>query len=162
MTAATVPTAGMSIAWQWAPFDALDGVTVHAMLQARQQVFVLEQQCLYADIDALDLRAHHLLGWHIVDGVKTLVAYLRCIAPGDHYAEIAIGRVLTVATVRNQGLGLALMTEGIRQAEACFPGHCIRISAQAHLARFYGALGFERTSDIYLEDDIPHIAMLRE
>jgi len=155
------PASLMEIDWQWAPFKALDGAAVHTMLGARQQVFVLEQRCLYADIDALDLQAHHLLGWRTISGVKTLVAYLRCIAPGDHYAEIAIGRVLTTAIARGQGVGAVLMAEGIRQAEACFPEHRIRISAQAHLERFYGAFGFERISEPYLEDDIPHIAMLR-
>lgn len=149
------------IDWQWAPLDELDGRAVHAILRLRQQVFVLEQTCLYPDIDALDLEAHHLLGWQRVDGVRTLRAYLRCIPPGAHYDEIAIGRVLTAEEVRGQGCGSALMNEGIRRAEAQFPGHRIRISAQAHLERFYTGFGFARVSDIYLEDEIPHIAMLR-
>ena len=147
--------------WQWAPFASLDGAAVHAMLEARQQVFVLEQRCLYPDIDALDLDAHHLLGWSERDGAPALAAYLRCLAPGVHAPETVLGRVLTTAAWRGQGLGRQLMAEGIRRAEAAHPGHRIRLSAQAHLAHFYAGFGFRRVSEIYLEDDTPHVAMLR-
>jgi ElaA protein len=150
-----------AIEWQWAAFDELDGAAMHALLAARQQVFVLEQQCLYADIDGLDPRACHLLGWQIVDGMRTLVAYLRCFAPGDHHAEATLGRVLTVPAARGRGTGKQLMAEGIRCVERCFPGSRIRISAQQYLQRFYESFGFVCVSAGYLEDGIPHIAMLR-
>ena len=150
-----------SVRWQWAPFAELDGVTVHAMLAARQQVFVLEQQCLYPDIDALDGAAHHLLGWCEAGAEPRLVAYLRCIAPGVHAEETVLGRVLTSADRRGLGLGRELMHTGIDCAEKKYPGYRIRLSAQAHLEKFYASVGFQRVSDIYLEDDIPHIAMLR-
>jgi len=150
-----------TVRWQWAPFAALDGAAVHAMLEARQQVFVLEQRCLYPDIDALDRDAHHLLGWCEDGDVPVLAAYLRCLAPGAHASETVLGRVLTAAGWRGLGLGRQLMGEGIRCAEAMHPGHRVRISAQAHLENFYAGFGFRRVSDIYLEDDIPHIAMLR-
>lgn len=150
-----------AITWQWAVFDELDGAAVHAMLAARQQVFVLEQQCLYADIDGLDTRARHLLGWQIDGGARALVAYLRCLAPGDKYEEAAIGRVLTVQSIRARGVGGRLMAEGIRCLERDFPGSRIRLSAQQHLERFYSSFGFVSVSESYLEDGIPHIDMLR-
>jgi ElaA protein len=134
------------------------------MFAARQQVFVLEQQCLYPDIDGLDPRAHHLLGWAIGDGESTLVAYLRCFAPqakGADQNDVVMGRVLTVQAVRRKGLGRQLMEEGIRRVEHHFPACRIRVSAQQHLQRFYGDFGFITVSDGYLEDGIPHVDMCR-
>ncbi len=148
------------ITWQWATFDELDGTTLCAVLAARQDVFVLEQQCLYADIDGSDQRAYHLIGWQ--SEPLQLAAYLRCFAPGDKYPETTLGRVLTVRSARGLGLGKQLMAEGIRRIEQHFPGSAIRVSAQEHLARFYGGFGFHRVSDTYLEDGIPHIDMLRD
>ncbi|RBA24649.1 GNAT family N-acetyltransferase [Herminiimonas fonticola] len=148
------------IVWQWATFDELDAATLCAVLAARQDVFVLEQQCLYADIDGNDQRAFHLIGRH--EDTQQLAAYLRCFAPGDKYPEAALGRVLTVQSMRGLGLGKLLMAEGIRRVEQYFPGAAIRISAQEHLVHFYGAFGFHRVSDTYLEDGIPHIEMFRE
>ncbi len=148
------------ITWQWAAFDELDATTLCAVLAARQDVFVLEQQCLYADIDGNDQRAYHLIAR--LEGTQQLVAYLRCFAPGDKYPEAALGRVLTVQSMRGRGIGRRLMAEGIRRVAQHFPGSAIRISAQEHLARFYGEFGFNRASDTYLEDGIPHMEMFRE
>ena len=148
------------ITWQWAAFDELDAATLCAVLAARQDVFVLEQQCLYADIDGNDQRAFHLIGRH--KDTQQLVAYLRCFAPGDKYPEAALGRVLTVQSMRGLGLGKLLMAEGIRRVAQYFPSSAIRISAQEHLADFYGEFGFHRASDTYLEDGIPHIEMFKE
>ncbi len=148
------------ITWQWAAFEELDAATLCAVLTARQDVFVLEQQCLYADIDGNDQRAYHLIARQ--EGTQQLAAYLRCFAPGDRYPEAALGRVLTVQAMRGIGIGKQLMAEGIRRVEQHFPGSAIRISAQEHLARFYGAFGFCQASAAYLEDGIPHIEMLRK
>lgn len=152
------------ITWQWAAFDELDAATLCAVLAARQDVFVLEQQCLYPDIDGKDQHAFHLIGreQELQQNSQELVAYLRCFAPGDHYPEAALGRVLTVQSARGRGYGKQLMAEGIRQVAQHFPGSAIRISAQEHLEHFYGEFGFLRDSDSYLEDGIPHIAMLRK
>ena len=152
------------ITWQWAAFDELDAATLYAVLAARQDVFVLEQQCLYADIDGKDQRAFHLIGreQELQQNSQELVAYLRCFAPGDHYPEAALGRVLTVQSARGRGYGKQLMAEGIRRVAQHFPGSAIRISAQEHLEHFYGEFGFLRDSASYLEDGIPHIAMLRK
>lgn len=152
------------ITWQWAAFDELDAATLCAVLAARQDVFVLEQQCLYADIDGKDQRAFHLIGrqQELQQNSQELVAYLRCFAPGDHYPEAALGRVLTVQSARGRGYGKQLMSEGIRCVAKHFPGSAIRISAQEHLEHFYGEFGFLRDSDTYLEDGIPHIAMFKK
>ena len=154
------------IDWQWAHFDALDGTAVHAMFAVRQQVFVLEQRCLYPDIDGRDPQVRHLLGWRTQEGVRELIAYLRCFMPGTTgpqalQEEAVIGRVLTAANVRGQGVGRQLMAEGLRRIEHEFPGVRIRLSAQAHLQAFYAGFGFAGISDVYLEDGIPHVDMRR-
>ncbi len=151
----------MKLEWQWAEFGRLDGASWYEVLRARQDVFVLEQQCLYPDIDGADSRAYHLLGWGEVDGQRQLLAYLRCFAPGEKYAEASLGRVLTVRSARGAGLGKLLLAEGIRRAELLFPHCAIRISAQERLQAYYGSFGFLPVSEIYMEDGIPHIEMLR-
>ena len=149
------------IEWQWQSFAQLSGTELYEVLAARQHVFVLEQKCLYLDIDGLDPGAHHLLGWHTVNGKRCLAAYLRCLAPGAKYAEMALGRVLTTSGSRGAGIGLELMAKGIACAQQQHPGQRIRISAQAYLERFYAGFGFVVTSAPYDEDGILHIDMLR-
>jgi ElaA protein len=124
-------------------------------------VFVLEQQCLYGDIDDLDLDAHHLLGWRTAGGQRRLAAYLRLLAPGVKFAEMSLGRVLTTQAARGEGIGRELLAQGILHAERQYPGQRIRIGAQAHLEAFYGAFGFRKISEPYDEDGILHIDMLR-
>jgi ElaA protein len=147
--------------WQWQMFSQLSGQVLYSVLAARQQVFLLEQQCLYPDIDGLDQNAHHLLGWRTIDDRRQIVAYLRCLAPGAKYAEISLGRVLTTANNRGAGLGRELLVEGIARAERQHPGHRIRIGAQLYLEHFYTDLGFQSVSDPYDDDGIMHIDMLR-
>ena len=131
------------------------------MLAQRQQVFVLEQTCLYPDIDGYDLDAHHLLGWRDIGGRRVLVAYLRCLAPGAKYDEMSLGRILTTNDVRGSGVGRELVAHGIQYAERLHPGHRIRIGAQQRLEKFYQDFGFETVSAPYDEDGILHIDMLR-
>ncbi len=147
--------------WQWSAFEQLDSHALYAVLAARQQVFILEQTCLYPDIDGIDLGAHHLLGWHEHDGMRRLVAYLRCVPPGVKYPEPSLGRILTTPAVRGTGSGKALLEQGIAQVATQYPGQRIRISAQQYLQRFYESFGFKVTSDPYDEDGIPHVEMLR-
>lgn len=147
--------------WQWSSFDNLSTADLYAVLEKRQQVFILEQQCLYPDIDAIDRRAYHLLGWQERNGARELVAYLRCIEPGVKYREASLGRVLSAPSVRGAGIGKQLLEEGIRRIERQFPGHRIRISAQQYLERFYVGLGFRTMSEPYSEDGIAHVEMLR-
>ena len=149
------------IEWQWSSFAGLAVADLYEMLALRQQVFVLEQTCLYPDIDGLDPDAHHLLGWRTVDGKRELAATLRCLAPGVKYDEMSLGRVVTSPSARGTGLGRELVAQGIACAVRLHPGHAIRIGAQAHLETFYAGFGFRTVSAPYDEDGILHIDMLR-
>jgi ElaA protein len=146
----------MSTTWQFGSFDELSNHDLYALLKARQDVFILEQTCFYADFDGLDQQAHHLLGWR--DG--KLAAYLRVLAPGAKYTEMSIGRVLTVDFARGTGIGRELVGLGVEHAKRLYPGHRIKICAQARLENFYASFGFVRISDVYDEDGIDHIDML--
>lgn len=147
------------IRWRCCRFDELGVHELQRIHIARQQVFVIEQNCVYLDADDVDERSWHLAAWR--DGHAGPLAYARIVEPGVKYAEASIGRVITGAAARGTGLGRELVRRAVERAEAVFPGHGIRISAQAHLARFYGAFGFSPVGEEYLEDGIPHIEMLR-
>jgi ElaA protein len=149
------------IEWQWRSFRELANVELYEVLAARQQVFVLEQQCFYNDFDGLDPGAHHLLGWRTADGKRELAAYLRCLAPGAKYEEMSLGRVLTSMAARRSGAGRELLARGIEYAERQHPGHRIRIGAQQYLEKFYQGFGFATISEPYDEDGIMHVDMLR-
>ena len=147
--------------WQWLPFAQLSSAELYDALALRQTVFMLEQQCLYPDLDGYDQGAYHLLGWQTVDGRRQLAAYLRCIEPGIKYAEMSLGRVVSSPSARRTGIGRQLLEQGIAHAEGLHPGHRIRIGAQQYLERFYASFGFETVSAPYLEDGIAHVEMLR-
>ena len=149
------------IEWQWRSFADLTGADVYDIMALRQDVFILEQRCLYPDADGLDQGAHHLLGWQTVEGKRTLAAYVRLLAPGAKYTEMSIGRVLTARAARGGGMGRTLMEQAIAHAVAQHPGHRIRIGAQAHLEAFYASFGFATISAPYDEDGIMHVDMLR-
>ena len=116
---------------------------------------MVEQDCAYLDTDGMDFDAHHVLGWE--DGA--LIAYLRILAPGAVYAEPAIGRVIVSTSARGRGLGRVLMREGMQHTRALYGDIPIKLSAQAHLDRFYRSLGFEVCGEGYDEDGIPHLPM---
>jgi ElaA protein len=143
--------------WTWQRFNELGVDNLHDALQLRARVFILEQGP-YLDVDGLDRDAWHLLGRN---GEGALLAYLRIVDPGRKYEEPSIGRVVTAAQARGTGQGRALMHEGLAGCARHWPGRAIRISAQAHLQRFYSGLGFSAVGGEYLEDGIPHIEMLR-
>lgn len=146
------------MSWHDKAFDALTVHELYAIVALRERVFVVEQHCAYLDADGLDPISRHL--W-AAEGERASIpairAYLRIVPPGARFAEISIGRVITAPEVRGTGLGRELMRRGIA---ACGPGP-IRIGAQAHLERWYGELGFVRASELYDEDGIPHVEMLR-
>ncbi|CAN7525834.1 GNAT family N-acetyltransferase [Rhizobacter sp. LjRoot28] len=149
--------AAPDLIWHHQRFDELDAATLYAILRLRSEVFVVEQQCVYGDVDGKDARAHHV--W-AMDG-DHLVAYARVLAPGVSFDEASIGRVVTAPRYRSIGAGGLLVARSIEACERSFGPQAIRIGAQSHLQRFYGRFGFVACSDEYVEDGIPHIDMLR-
>lgn len=154
MATARTPTA---LQWTWSRFADLGVDALYDALALRCRVFILEQGP-YLDPDGLDRSAWHLLGR---DAGGTLQAYLRVVDPGAKYDEPSIGRVITAPEARGTGVGHALVAEGVAGCVRHWPGCAIRISAQAHLQRYYGAHGFVTVGEPYLEDGIPHVAMCR-
>ncbi|MDO8387732.1 MAG: GNAT family N-acetyltransferase [Polaromonas sp.] len=145
------------IDWRALTFSALSPADLYELLQLRTEVFVIEQDCVFQDMDGSDAEAVHLLG--NTDGL--LVAYARCFAAGVKFAEASIGRVITRQSERGKGTGHVLT----RQAIACvfdqWGPQPIRIGAQARLEKFYLQHGFQAAGLPYIEDGIPHIEMLR-
>lgn len=133
----------------------VDGV--YDMLALRCQVFILEQGP-FLDPDGLDRHSWHLLGR---DAGGALQAYLRVVDPGCKYAEPSMGRVVLAQPLRGSGLADALVADGLRRTDSAWPHQANRISAQAHLQRFYARHGYQPVGDVYGEDGIPHIQMLR-
>jgi len=148
---------GGELNWTWSRFAELGVDNLYDALALRCRVFVLEQGP-YLDPDGYDRQSWHLLGR---DDAGVLQAYLRVVDPGLKFAEPSIGRVVTSPETRASGLGRQLVGEGVQHTLAAWPGRGIRISAQAHLESFYAGFGFRKVGQPYLEDDIPHLEMLR-
>jgi ElaA protein len=144
--------------WILKPFAALTPEELYKILQLRNEVFIVEQNCPYQDCDNKDMYAWHLMG--MMEG--RLLAYSRLLAPGISYSESSIGRVVSSPSLRKTGMGKKLMQESILQIRNLFQTDVIRIGAQLYLQKFYESFGFIRDGDIYLEDNIPHIIMLKE
>ena len=136
--------------WLCLPFEGLSVQQLHDVLALRAEVFVVEQNCVFLEIDGLDPKTSHLLGSGD-DG--RLLAYARLIPPGVKAPDALIGR---------GGTGRALMAKSVAQCERLWPGHAITLHAQAHLERFYGSFGFVQSGEPYIEDGIPHIEMRKE
>ena len=145
------------VVWEFKTFDALTTPALYALLQLRAEVFVVEQGCVFQDLDGSDDRAMHLLGWQ----ADQLVAYARCFGAGVKFAEACIGRVVTQGGVRGTGLGLVLMREAMARLQQHWGTQAIRIGAQTRLKNFYGQHGFIDTGAPYVEDGIDHLEMLR-
>ena len=146
----------MELQWILKKFDDLTAAELYAVMQLRNEVFVVEQNCAYQDADDKDLKSLHFMGW---DG-KTIVAYTRIIPQGVSYAEASIGRVVTSPKYRRTGAGRQLMQLSINNTFSQFNCSTIKIGAQLYLKSFYQSLGFIQCSQQYLEDNIPHIEML--
>lgn len=151
--------------WKNKTFSQLSLDQLYDVLKLRVDIFVVEQTCYYPDLDGdkglLDRhpKTIHLLGYQ----GEVLVAYLRILPKGQSYKEnISIGRVVIATQARGDGLGHELMTEALLLCQQHFPKEDIKISAQQHLKSYYQSHGFTQISDMYLEDDIPHIAMFKE
>ena len=142
--------------WKIKRFEELTTTELYEILRVRAEVFVVEQTCVYQDLDLKDKKAYHLF----CENNGEIVAYLRILDKGVSYPEISIGRVLTRETNRSTGLAREMMQKAISFVEEELSEMQIRISAQLYLKRFYESLGFSVTSDIYLEDDIEHIEMV--
>lgn len=147
------------VAWRCLPFDALHARTLYALLQLRTEVFVMEQNCPFQDMDGADAHCFHLLG-EAPGGA--LHAYARLVPAGLKFAEASIGRVVTAQAARGTGIGHVLMREAVQALQGLWGVQPIRIGAQAHLQGFYRRHGFEPASAVYLEDGIDHIEMLRQ
>ena len=140
----------------WRAFEALSARELHDLLKLRADVFVVEQTCVFAEIDGRDPEALHLLA-RAQDG--NLVGTLRLFPP-DATGRAVIGRVATAPAARGRGFGRALMAEGIAEARRLFGPAPIAIGAQARLERFYASFGFVRCGEDYIEDGIAHCAMI--
>jgi len=148
----------MVLQFQHYSFDQLSMPLLYSILRVRQEVFVVEQDCPYLDADNKDQASFHLVG---TDDIGDIVAYTRLLPTGISYPDYcSIGRVLTTKKARGLGTGKKLMWHSIDVCKTLFPGYQIKISAQSHLDKFYTDLGFVATGETYLEDDIPHMAMI--
>jgi len=142
--------------WNYKSYNELTTAELYAVLQLRNAVFIVEQNCPYQDLDDKDQKSWHLMGWK----GDHLTAYTRIIPPGISYDEASIGRVVTATASRRTGAGRELMRLSIQYCFDQFNTRAIRIGAQAYLQQFYESLGFTVTGEPYLEDGIPHKEML--
>ncbi len=138
-------------------FSSLNISELYAMLQLRAEVFVVEQDCVYQDVDGKDQKAIHVLGFK----GSELVAYTRIFNAGDYFDKASIGRVVVKETERQHKYGYDVMQASINYVEGTLEETKIEISAQVYLDRFYRNLGFDPVGEGYLEDGIPHMRMIR-
>jgi ElaA protein len=141
--------------WKIAHFDDLSTRELYAVLRLRQEIFVVEQNCVYLDADGMDQNAVHILCWQQGE----LMAYLRALAPGASYPQSSVGRIVVSPLARGLKLGRELVERGIAYNLDAWPESDIRIGAQAYLQAFYTGLGFVVEGDSYIEDGIEHIHM---
>jgi ElaA protein len=147
----------MQMEWRLKRFEELTPDELYAILQLRIEVFVVEQHCVFQDADNKDQASFHLMGWQD----NMLAAYTRLVPPGHIYEQASIGRVVTSPNVRRFGAGKQLMQQSIDAVYQLFGTGPIKIGAQFYLKGFYESFGFQQVSDIYLEDGIEHIYMLK-
>ncbi len=145
----------MEITFKIKHFNELSTTELYAILQLRSEVFVVEQNCVYQDLDGKDEKAVHVLGYYN----NELTAYARLFNKGYYFDEASIGRVIVRLKYRDKQFGHELIRFSIKAIQENFNETQITISAQAHLKKFYASHGFIQTSEMYLEDDIPHIQM---
>ena len=139
-------------------FKDLSPLELYEILQLRSEVFVVEQDCVYQDIDGNDQKALHIIG--TIE--NKIIAYTRCFRPGDYFKEASIGRVVVKESQRKFKRGNQIMNKSIKAINDHYKTKIIKISAQCYLNKFYTNLEFKPIGEKYLEDGIPHVAMLRE
>ena len=142
--------------WICKTFAELTNDELYAILRLRNEVFVVEQNCVYPDLDNKDQRCHHLMGWRN----DLLAGYSRVIPPGISYVESSIGRIVTSPAARGFGVGRELVRKSIDTLYILYGKQPVRIGAQCYLTRFYESFGFVQKGETYLEDGIQHIEML--
>ncbi|PWU04829.1 MAG: GNAT family N-acetyltransferase [Bacteroidetes bacterium] len=147
----------MKTEWSIKSFDELTSLELYKIIQLRIEVFVVEQNCPFQDADNKDQTSWHFMGWQS----DQLVAYTRIVPPGLAFSEPSIGRVVTSKLVRGTGMGRILMEKSMEELYKLYPSSSIKIGAQLYLKTFYESLGFVTCSDIYLEDGIEHIYMIK-
>lgn len=138
-------------------FDDLNTTELYGVLQLRSEIFVVEQDCVYQDVDGKDQKALHVIG---LKNAK-IVAYTRIFKSGDYLAQASIGRVVVKEEERQHGYGVEIMKASIQAVEQEFCETSIALSAQTYLKRFYNSLGFIEKGGEYLEDGIPHVMMVK-
>jgi len=142
--------------WNCKYFDELTTKELYSILRLRSEVFVVEQNCVFLDMDNKDQYCHHLMGW---EGDR-LLGYSRVLSAGISYAESSIGRIVTSPAARGRGIGRELLVQSINTLYSLHGKRDIRIGAQYYLKKFYESFGFVQKGDVYLEDGIEHIEML--
>ena len=138
-------------------FEALTTNELYAILRLRSEVFVVEQDCVYQDLDDKDKKALHVIGWYD----NTIVAYTRIFDVKLYFNEASIGRVVVDKKYRSKGFGIDIMIASINAIKKHYNQTQIKISAQTYLIKFYNNLGFKEQGKPYLEDGIPHTAMIK-
>ena len=148
--------------WHWYRFEEFSNIELYALMQLRQEVFVVEQRCPYLDADGLDATARHLVLWQNPNTriPVTALASLRLLQPGGHYGEASFGRVAVAHSHRGQGIGRLLIRYLLEETSGDAGYASMRISAQCYLQAFYENFGFVARSEVYEEDGIPHVEML--
>jgi len=144
------------IIWKCKHFKDLSAYELYDILRLRNEVFVVEQNCVFQDADNKDQHCYHLCGLKN----DQLIAYVRLVPPGISYDEPSIGRVVTSPSERRTGAGRLLMQKAIEECFKIFEKQNIKIGAQLYLKEFYESLRFRQVSGVYLEDNIPHVEML--
>ena len=139
-------------------FQELTTRELYQILQLRSEVFVVEQDCVYQDMDGKDFKALHIIG----TGNNEIMAYTRIFGPGDYMDQACIGRVVVKKSARKEGYGKVIMEASIQAVRDHYNTTTIHISAQTYLQKFYKELGFNPEGEVYLEDDIPHILMIKK
>lgn len=139
------------------PFAELTSHELYAVIHLRNEVFVVEQNCVFQDADGKDTDSHHLLIWD----EESLMAYARLLPKGLAYEEMSIGRIVSSPAYRGRGAGKILLNESIQACNELFGIGPIKIGAQLYLKRFYESFGFKQSGALYLEDGIEHIEMTR-
>lgn len=150
----------MNITWYHKHFKELNTTELYQILQLRNEVFIVEQHCPFQDLDDKDLKCYHLIGFDTES--QKVMAYTRIVPAGISFEEASIGRVITSPLARKGGIGKQLMNKSIELLEEFYGGVSIKIGAQLYLKKFYESFGFQQVEEVYLEDGIEHILMIKK